>query len=436
MCAANEPLHVNTGTFIPQSAAVPLQPLQMAGNPEEAEVPPPPPPDYSESEGHIHQQLADWRDQADGSISQEELNLLIGDSTGDSSNMVPTWHTSERDQNGCSHLTEAQAVVASGGGPTNSVLVDVGGEGGTQGAGKGSGGPTDGGGPELDELGLTEWTMEQRPDLWSVATIGTPSDVGASPVVGSECINLREDPAVPLVSSQLAPMVSSQLAPMVSSQLAPVVSSQLAPVVSSQLAPLVSSQLAPLVSDQSESTDWWSQALAATQEIADDFDSLVEENEHKNTAPSDDKVANKGTIEVTLDTAATHQPPVDAVAKDNISPEGAHSECQQPTNPTGGMDLLAADIQMSRTSSSDSIGSQGGKAQGSNSNSRSPSPPQREANPRLKDKNAYVIQASKLISRALQYEQQEEYQEAFDLLKAGVDLLLNGVQSKLREGGG
>ena len=42
----------------------------------------------------------------------------------------------------------------------------------------------------------------------------------------------------------------------------------------------------------------------------------------------------------------------------------------------------------------------------------------------------YVVQAGKLISQALQFEQDKDYKEALDLFKAGVDVLLNGVQSE------
>lgn len=46
--------------------------------------------------------------------------------------------------------------------------------------------------------------------------------------------------------------------------------------------------------------------------------------------------------------------------------------------------------------------------------------------------DAYIEQASMLITKAIQLESQEDYHEAFDLLKAGIDLLLNGVQSMCR----
>lgn len=67
---------------------------------------------------------------------------------------------------------------------------------------------------------------------------------------------------------------------------------------------------------------------------------------------------------------------------------------------------------------------------GSHSPSPSPSSHQRRPSPSAKRDAAYVVQAGRLISQALTYEKEEEFEEAFDLLKAGVDLLLNGVQSK------
>ena len=42
------------------------------------------------------------------------------------------------------------------------------------------------------------------------------------------------------------------------------------------------------------------------------------------------------------------------------------------------------------------------------------------------------MQAGRLIAQALEFESQGDYEEAFDLMKAGVDVLLNGVQSKFR----
>ena len=57
--------------------------------------------------------------------------------------------------------------------------------------------------------------------------------------------------------------------------------------------------------------------------------------------------------------------------------------------------------------------------------------PQQRLSPVQSASSAYVLQAGKLIKQALAYEGSGEYEEAFDLFKAGVDVLLNGVQSEL-----
>ena len=67
---------------------------------------------------------------------------------------------------------------------------------------------------------------------------------------------------------------------------------------------------------------------------------------------------------------------------------------------------------------------------GSRKSSRSPSPGQQYTSPSLRNQKAYMVQAGRLITQALGYEGTGDYEEAFDLYKAGVDVLLNGVQSK------
>ena len=67
---------------------------------------------------------------------------------------------------------------------------------------------------------------------------------------------------------------------------------------------------------------------------------------------------------------------------------------------------------------------------GSRQSSRSPSPGRRRGSSSMGERGAYVVQAGRLIKQALSYERNAEYQEAFDLFKAGVDVLLNGVQSE------
>jgi len=51
--------------------------------------------------------------------------------------------------------------------------------------------------------------------------------------------------------------------------------------------------------------------------------------------------------------------------------------------------------------------------------------------PSVQRESAYAVQAGRLIAQALESESQGDYEEAFDLMKAGVDVLLNGVQSEL-----
>ena len=60
--------------------------------------------------------------------------------------------------------------------------------------------------------------------------------------------------------------------------------------------------------------------------------------------------------------------------------------------------------------------------------SRSPSPS--ATSPAPSEEVAYIAQAGRLIRQALQYEEEREFEEAFDLFKAAVDVLLNGVQSE------
>eukprot|EP00731_Ephydatia_muelleri_P027712 Em0019g585a len=380
-----------------KSAIVLPQPLRMAGE-SNAE---PPPPDYNENDNEGYARgPATERDRADVSISQEELDLLMDNPTSSSSTDPtlragdPTW----RSGGGTDHPDVAAIQVPASSAASNEQMV-VSENKRTQGEGGGGGG-------ELDELGLAEWTMGHSSDPWST---GAPF-VETSPALGT-----RGGTNLPYDSKSV-----------------PVMSSQPIPVMSSQPVPVMSSRPAPM---EVEATDWWSQALAATQEISDDFDSLVEENEHKCPIFLGEEVTPNGTLTDEVIFGGTHGSLIEATIINpdptiNGTPEETTSSAK-PADTPGTIHLLAADTHTglpSRTSSSESIDSQGRKVQGSNSNSRSPSPPQREANPRIKDKNAYVIQASKLISRALQYEQEGEYQEAFDLLKAGVDLLLNGVQ--------
>ena len=107
-----------------------------------------------------------------------------------------------------------------------------------------------------------------------------------------------------------------------------------------------------------------------------------------------------------------------------------------------GVSSITGDLnRMTRSSASshDSLNSLGlerrdNSARSSRSPSPSPSPSSRSSSTAAGGKAgrsaAYIVQAGRLIQLALQYEEETEYEEAFDLFKAAVDVLLNGVQSK------
>lgn len=226
--------------------------------------------------------------------------------------------------------------------------------------------------------------------------------------------------------------------------------------------------------------DWWAEALAETQNVTDNFDSLdalVEANASKNTGSPETaspqlipverhSTAVQGilpgfTLEPGMQLSGTKEEeekgtvgvPSSVCFSDvvrNLKParsEGSLSdshgnvgEFEPPSQPVlhsaAQGDLTTAttsEVEGSLADMTDTkfLGSHGkGRAKGS----RSPSPAsrsKRQGSPLTGSANAYILQAGRLIKKGLEYESSGEYQEAFDLFKAGVDLLLNGVQSKL-----
>lgn len=135
-------------------------------------------------------------------------------------------------------------------------------------------------------------------------------------------------------------------------------------------------QVEPSQARQEEaSVSWWSQALAET-DVTDDFDTLIE----------------------TIDKSSDTRP------HPSFHPTSTSTDVERDSH-TATLSLPAA-----RDSS-----------------------PSAQACPRQsspEESSAYIVQAGKLISQGLQYESSKEYQEALDLFKAGVDVLLNGVQCK------
>ena len=137
---------------------------------------------------------------------------------------------------------------------------------------------------------------------------------------------------------------------------------------------------------------WWSQALAETRDI-DDFDSLIDN------------------IDSTPKTSSSSKP---------ISDSSSHACSSSP---------------FSLSPSSIDFETDGHRQLASEGKSKSPSPfsdtspRDRRTSPAV-DSGDYVVQAGKLISQGLQFEIDKDYKEALDLFKAGVDVLLNGVQSE------
>ena len=183
----------------------------------------------------------------------------------------------------------------------------------------------------------------------------------------------------------------------------PADSHQESPVITATAGEAVS--LHPPHQGDSGGGNWWSQALAETQHI-DDFDSLIDNIDstsagavlHSSTArhqsgSTSNLVAHGPTSSTSSSSSSSF---VRDVEKDGHQVHTGGRQNQSPTPQTG------------------------------TCHERRPSPSSSPA-----EGTDYILQAGKLISQGLQSEQSSDYQEALDLFKAGVDVLLNGVQSKL-----
>ena len=196
----------------------------------------------------------------------------------------------------------------------------------------------------------------------------------------------------------------------------------------------------PNAGASSNGFDWWGEAFAETQNMTDDFDTLVEQLDENSPAP--------GAARARLSAPQSQQPSHGALkpAKSDSSivdsvkslGEVTSSSEQVLTGETGATghrksrSLLRRLSDQMNSSPTESQGSAGKDRKSSSAtNSRSPSPSRRRNSPSISDSNAYVIQAGRLIAKALEFEQGKEWGDAFDLFKAAVDVLLNGVQSEL-----
>ena len=192
---------------------------------------------------------------------------------------------------------------------------------------------------------------------------------------------------------------------------------------------------------------WWADALAETQDM-DDIDALVEQLDVRKTEP-----ATAGKEEQRREAEGGRTEGGDAGGgsewKAAVS-EGSGWEkvMGEEDGETAGVSSLSPPQRQQRRATEDGISPATGTAQGQRNRSIASSREsldsvggRRDQSTRSShstspsgsapsDKVAYIVQAGRLIRLALQYEEEREYEEAFDLFKAAVDVLLNGVQSE------
>lgn len=196
-------------------------------------------------------------------------------------------------------------------------------------------------------------------------------------------------------------------------------------------------QLAP----QEEGMSWWADALAETQGM-EDIDALVEQLDvagatttvEKELKEGDKGGGKKEEEEVSETTnggserglAVSDTPWSEGQEGKTDLEETTGASSLSPPTADGGNPQSSLSI----ASSQESIDSVGRQKNRSTRSSRSPSPSVVSTGPAPSDNAAYIVQAGRLIRLALQYEGEQEYEEAFDLFKAAVDVLLNGVQSE------
>ncbi len=144
--------------------------------------------------------------------------------------------------------------------------------------------------------------------------------------------------------------------------------------------------------------------------------------------------ADGASIERTHDDSIDTSSPVPNNASSNGAPVGSDGWWTEAMAATDDLDNLVDQLEGRGESSLSTLNTQPGRSKSTHphtshithtltTESRSPSPGRKKG-------PDYIAQAGKLITTALSSESSGDYQAAFDLLKAGVDLLLNGVQSE------
>ena len=188
----------------------------------------------------------------------------------------------------------------------------------------------------------------------------------------------------------------------------------------------------------SNGLDWWGEAFAETQNITDDFDTLVEQLDENSPDAAATRARPPASKQLqpphggTLKPAKSDSSIVDSVKGLAETASSSEQTLGRESSAAGQRKTLLRRLSdQMNLPAIDSRGSAGkGRKSASATNSRSPSPRRRNS-PSLNDTNAYVVQAGRLIEKALDFERDKEWEDAFDLFKAAVDVLLNGVQSEL-----
>ena len=188
---------------------------------------------------------------------------------------------------------------------------------------------------------------------------------------------------------------------------------------------------------------WWADALAETQDM-DDIDALVEQLDGTHATPTtvDKRKLVEGQRDMTVMVGKEEEGRRENAEEEKVG-EGRREEVEEEevveeegeeeeerTARMIGQSISPEDHASGSSHPVRSTESHRSRDHTNQSLRRTPSPSMASTGSAHSEEVAYIAQAGRLIRLALQYEQEREYEEAFDLFKAAVDVLLNGVQSK------
>ena len=190
---------------------------------------------------------------------------------------------------------------------------------------------------------------------------------------------------------------------------------------------------------------WWAEALAETENM-EDIDALVEQLEGTTAGGKGGAGGKEGKKEKEREVKEPEAAAKVAEETEMEAEDGATGRTEEKVSTITGEEGGATSDPFALPSSG--AGTGGGEEVSSPASAISPASPNRPVVTAAKttpipsrspspsggsapsEEVAYIAQAGRLIRQALQYEQEREFEEAFDLFKAAVDVLLNGVQSE------